>query len=181
MANDNAPLGHDLYNYVSEDIDCVDVACGSLGHGLPFALGLAWDSQSQIYVLVGDGELQEGTNWESIMFAGHNKMNNLTLIIDRNNQQIDNFTQNIVDSSTHCIEQIRSFGFEVFEVDGHNVDELEKVFKIKTTGAKCVVANTVKGRECIFARDEMGFGRFHAAAFSEENLSKTYDRIKECH
>lgn len=180
MADNDAPLGHDMYNYVYQGIDAVDIGCGSLGHGLPFAVGLAWDSDAQIYVLVGDGELQEGTNWESIMFAGFNKMNNLTLIIDRNNQQIDNFTQNIVDSSTHVIEQISSFGFEVFEVDGHDIDALEKVLKIETSGAKCIVANTIKGKECFFAIEEMGFGCYHAAEFSEQNLHKANLRIEEC-
>ena len=173
MCDEDSILGHDLYGAVSKrNIDAIDVACGSLGHGLPLGVGLAWDSKYNVYVIVGDGELQEGTNWESIIFIGAKKLNNITLIIDRNNQQIDNYVTNIVDTYTNIARQIEAFGFDVLECDGHNIDELERVFNAKTAKPKCVIANTIKGKDCRFALNEMGFGRFHAAPLSFENYQK---------
>jgi transketolase len=178
---DGGVLGHDLYGRGSNaDINVIDVSCGSLGHGLSVGIGMALGSKNHnIYVIVGDGECQEGSVWEGIMFAGYHKMNNLTLIVDNNNLQVDDFTKNIIDTSSNIGKQIESFGFDVFKCDGHNVDELEKVFKIKTDRAKCIVANTIKGKETLFLRKSRGLNVSHYTSLTPEEMRFAIEEVKK--
>lgn len=122
----------------------VEISAGSLGHGLPMACGIAWANKiknivSQVFCLVGDGEMNEGTMWESLIFASSENLNNLTVIVDDNNSitrliKLNNFK-----------EKFESFGFDVITVDGHNEDELLKVFTMKHDKPLCVLAKTIRG------------------------------------
>jgi len=183
MANEDAALGHDLYNVVraeNKDLAAVDVASGALGHGLSVGVGLAWDNPHHVFVVVGDAELQEGTNWEAIMFAGFHQMKNLTIIVDENSQQIDEYTPHILDISSNLKKKFEVFGFEVLECDGHDVQALEKCLKVQTDKPKALIAKTIKGKECLFWREEVGFGYFHAGPMNEDQLRKTMEKIEKC-
>ena len=130
----------------------VDFCGGSLGIGLGFACGVAYSAKlSQkdylTFCVVGDGECYEGSIWESFMFAGARKLNNLITIIDRNQLCITDFTEKMLplDSLKNKIE---AFGWDVKEINGHNLDEIRSVFsEIRNRKEKplCIIANTVKG------------------------------------
>lgn len=126
----------------------IENSAGSLGHGLPFAVGIAnankiKKSPSQVYVLCGDGEFCEGTMWESCIFAGAKQLDNLYLIID------DNSSVEAMVSLGDMNQKLMAFGFETRDVDGHNMFELEKVFtelkELKNGKPKAIIAHTVRG------------------------------------
>ena len=101
---------------------------------------------------MSDGECDEGSNWEAILFSSHHKLDNLVAIIDRNQRQSINSTEETLQLEPFA-EKWRAFGWNVIEVDGHNHDELLKVFDIKETFSKkplCVIANTIKGKGVSF-------------------------------
>lgn len=120
---------------------------GSLGHGLPFATGIAHANKikkltSKVFVLCGDGEFCEGTMWESCIFASAKKLDNLCVIID------DNSSVGAMVDIGDFRHKLHSFGFDVCEVDGHNMDALENTFKImeiKNGRPKAIIAHTVRG------------------------------------
>lgn len=120
---------------------------GSLGHGLPFATGIAMankikKSPSRVFALTGDGEFCEGTMWESCLFAADKKLDNLCIIID------DNESVGAMINMGSLRAKLEAFGFEVFDVDGHNIDALEIVFKkasILNGKPKAVIGKTVRG------------------------------------
>lgn len=176
---DGAIAGHDMYNVVgSPKIASVDIASGSLGHGLGVGIGLAIANPNNMYVIVGDGELQEGSCWESIMFIGHHKLKNLTLIIDRNNQQIDNLTKNIINSSKFAPEAIKAFNFDVIECNGHNVDELTNAFRLQTEKPKCIIANTIKGKEIHNCIEKYGYAVYHWFGLKEEEYRRAIKEVE---
>ena len=128
----------------------VESNTGPLGHGFPIAVGAAIGAQiakngSRSFVIMGDGELQEGSNWEAAMFAGHRKLTNLIAIIDRNG-----FQQGSPTSKTNELDPLDkkfgSFGWEVCIVDGHDHAGLFKAFKDPQTKPRVVIAQTIKGK-----------------------------------
>jgi transketolase len=119
-------------------------AAGSLGHGLPIAVGMAIANQIQkigstVYVLVGDGEFMEGTMWEACMLAGSHKLRNLHIIID------DNCSITSMVDIGSMQEKLGSFGFYVQHVDGHNAKDMEKAFACKTEKPIATIAHTIRG------------------------------------
>lgn len=119
---------------------------GSLGHGLPIALGKAIARPTtHYYVVMGDGECQEGTTWETAMIANHYKVNNLTLIVDNNKQQCLGLTDKIVDVGD-LGEKFKAFGWTVLNADGHNEKELRGCLNYKTNKPKAIIAHTLKGK-----------------------------------
>ena len=111
----------------------VDMSTGSLGQGLSAANGMALASKLdskgyRVYALLGDGEIQEGQVWEAAMTSCHYNLDNLCVIVDNNNLQIDGSVDNVMNIYP-IDEKFRSFGFEVFTVDGNNVDELITIFE----------------------------------------------------
>jgi transketolase len=127
---------------------------GSLGHGLGVACGIALalkrkKRKETVFVLVGDGELDEGSVWEAIMFAAEKKLDNIILIVDSNKVSMLDYCRNIIDLSP-LDEKFRVFKWMVQNVDGHNVEELYnslKCFKETTEGLpKVLIANTIKGK-----------------------------------
>lgn len=137
----------------------IPLATGSLGHGLPYALGLALaarienQGQQLSIVVLSDGELNEGTTWESLLIANQLKLDNLLVIIDRNRLQSLKGTEETL-SLEPLGEKFRSFGFEVFEVDGHDITRLLDVMEL-TGKPRCIIANTVKGRGVTFMENSV--------------------------
>lgn len=181
-ANNGSYLSHDLYGHVcpNKGIDAIDVASGSLGHGIGVGIGYAWDNKkSHTYVVVGDGELQEGSCWEGIIFAGCHHMKNLTLIIDKNNVQIDDYTKNILDTSSNIAQQIREFGYDVIECNGHDVTALEKALNTPTEKTKCIIAHTIKGKELSEFIKDKGLIYTHAQIIDEKNYQIALEEIQK--
>lgn len=139
----------------------VEANTGALGHGLPIAVGCALAARMnhaawRTFVLVGDGELQEGSNWEAAMTAAHYRLDRLVLIIDRNRIQQGDWTEN-----TTCMEPLQNrwsaFGWAVAEVDGHDFAALLKVLtKLPLAAGKpnCIIAHTIKGNGVSFMENQ---------------------------
>lgn len=142
----------------------IDMTTGSLGQGVSCAVGMALsaklrDRNYRVYTLLGDGELEEGQVWEACMFAGHRKLDNLTIIIDNNNLQIDGPIDQ-VSSPDPIDEKLAAFGFSVTHVDGHNLEELEATYKkARETKGKpsAIIAHTVKGKGVSFMENQAGW------------------------
>lgn len=156
--------GHlDKNNYPA--IDC---STGSLGHGLPIAIGMALACPKQkIFVIIGDGELNEGSIWEGILFAGKHSLPNLTVIIDKNNLQALNTTDQIADYS-NLLSIFTNLGLQAYEIDGHNHAEIEKVLQEKTAKSKIVIANTVKGKGVSFMENKL---QWHYKSPNDDELA----------
>jgi len=131
---------------------------GSLGQGLSIGIGMALAARLDkkdwhTFVMVGDGEIQEGQNWEAAMFAPYHKLDNLTLIVDYNHQQLDGFTKDILDVAP-LGEKFNAFGWRTVEIDGHDFNQVIPALEQARAGARgkptCIVANTVKGKGVSF-------------------------------
>lgn len=134
------------------DNNWIETATGSLGHGLSFAVGIAIalklkGSQAKVYVLLGDGELQEGTIWEAAISAAAIKLDNLVAILDCNEIQKMDFVDNTM-GAPHWSKKWESFGWQVTETDGHDVDALQQCLLEKNEEGKprFVIAHTIKGK-----------------------------------
>lgn len=141
----------------TRSVNGIEHNTGALGHGLAVAVGMALaaklDGRSyRVFALTGDGELDEGSNWEACLAANHYHLDNLTMIVDRNHLQITGPTEN-VQPLEPLADKFRAFGFTVREVDGNNVSALVEVFdSLPFTPGKpnLVLANTVKGKGVSF-------------------------------
>ncbi len=134
------------------DLDGIEASTGSLGHGLSIGVGMALaskmdDVKNMIFVIIGDGESQEGTIWEAAMSAKNFQLDNLTVILDQNEVQ-EMGTVEEVSGITDWTEKWKSFGWEVIVADGHNLDELSEILASKNNinTPRIVIAKTVKGK-----------------------------------
>jgi transketolase len=131
----------------------LETSTGSLGQGFSVAIGMCLgykhlSTYERVYVLVGDGELQEGEIWEGAMCAAHYKLDNLCLIIDYNKLQSDNLNSNIMQLEP-LKQKWESFGWDVIEIDGHSITEINNAIKIANNiiNKPCaIIANTIKGK-----------------------------------
>ncbi|MFH1860973.1 MAG: transketolase [bacterium] len=137
----------------------IEVSCGALGHGLPMAVGIAFGAKLQnkkyrVYCVVGDGEMQEGSNWEAVQFAAKHRLWNLTVIIDNNRLQAMDFVDKILTiegRKDDLQRKMNAFGFEVETCDGHNPEEIISVIEKwlrnqeKLNTPQVLIADTVKG------------------------------------
>ena len=146
--------GGTMPEHASTSVPGVEVSTGSLGHGLPIGCGFSLSFQNdqkpnKVYVLMSDGELNEGSNWEAIMFAGHHRLHNLTAIIDLNGFQGYAETSKVLDLSP-LSDKFQAFNWDVYSVDGNDTEELEAVFekinKSQSNKPSCIIAKTVKGK-----------------------------------
>ena len=150
----------------------VDMTSGSLGQGLSIANGMAiagkMDNKNyRVYAILGDGEIEEGQIWEAAMTANKYKLDNLCVIVDNNNLQIDGTIEEVM-SSYPIDEKFKSFGFNVLNIDGNNIEEILNGFEIaKQTKNKptCIIAKTIKGKGVSFMEDK---AEWHGKAPSEE-------------
>jgi transketolase len=155
----------------------VEVSSGSLGHGLSIGLGMAIANKinklkNHVYVMCGDGELNEGSVWEAIMFAPQQKLTNLTLIIDYNKLQGYGKTNEVINLEP-LGEKLSSFNWDVIEIDGHNYSEIESALQKQTLKPKVIIAHTIKGKGISYMENEF---IWHYKSPNEEQLIKA---IKE--
>jgi transketolase len=140
----------------------VEISTGSLGHGLPIACGMALagkrDQQShRIFVMLSDGECDEGSNWEAALFAPHHQLDNLVVIIDYNKIQSLGTVKDVLDLEPFA-DKWRAFGWAVQEIDGHNLPQIEQVLTqlpLKPNRPTCVIAHTVKGKGVSFMENQL--------------------------
>lgn len=138
----------------------VETNTGPLGHGLPVGVGTAIAAKllgrsSRTFVVLGDGEMQEGSNWEALMAGAHHRLDNLTIVVDRNRLQQGARTEE-TNRLDPLDEKLASFGWEVRVIDGHDYAQLLTAFEPSTTGAPvAVVANTIKGKGVSFIEDRV--------------------------
>lgn len=166
--------GHPNRNKVSG----VESNTGPLGHGFPIAVGAAIGAQlaqngSRSFVIMGDGELQEGSNWEAAMFAGHRKLTNLIAVIDRNGFQQGNpiAKTNELDPLDKKFE---AFGWEVCVVDGHSYKALFKAFTDPQTKPRAVIAQTIKGKGVDFME---GKAEWHHKVPTTEQYEQALEQV----
>lgn len=159
----------------------VDMTTGSLGQGLSAANGMALAGKLdgkdyRVYVMLGDGEIEEGQVWEAAMSSSKYNLDNLCAILDYNHLQIDGTIEE-VKGLTGISEKFRAFGFEVFEIDGHNLEEieeaLEKARKIKGK-PMMIIAHTIKGKGVSYMEDKV---EWHGKAPNEEEYRKAMQEL----
>ena len=158
----------------------VEVATGSLGQGLSIACGMALalrldKNSANVFCLMGDGELQEGSVWEAFMHCAHEKLNNIVAIIDRNRLQIDGCTED-VKSLDNLADKVRSFNWEVVEIDGHNIQDVYSAIEKGKKSEKpfAIIANTIKGKGVSFMENNAGW---HGKAPNKEEFEKACQEL----
>ncbi|MBA2847010.1 transketolase [Methanococcus maripaludis] len=176
-------LGALLQGHPTIEIPGIEVNTGSLGQGFSSSVGVAIGCklnkyENNVFVLLGDGECQEGQVWEAAMAAAHYKLDNLIGFVDRNKLQIDGCTEDVM-----CLLDLKAkfsaFGFDVFEIDGHNFEEIVKTAELAKTmkngKPKMIIANTVKGKGVSFMENNVGF---HGKAPNKEELEKALAELQ---
>ena len=173
-------LGSRLQGHPNKNVlPLVPVSTGSLGHGLAVGTGMALarkidSGPGTVFVLLGDGELDEGEVWEAFSLAGHHGLENLVAVVDRNRIQLDGFTEEI-NSLEPLAERIRAFGWTVTECDGHDFSSLEKAFSTHHPGRPlCVIARTVKGKGVSFMEDNPAY---HGKPPTKEELEEALNEL----
>ena len=154
----------------------VDMSTGSLGQGISTACGMALSSKLdgapfRVYTIIGDGESQEGQVWEAAMFAAHNKLDNLVVIVDQNGLQIDGTVEEVAGIEP-LDKKFESFGFEVLKIDGHDFEQIAAALdKAKTVKGKptAILAATVKGKGVSFMENQVGW---HGTAPNKEQYEQ---------
>ncbi|MGN0489582.1 MAG: transketolase [Ruminococcus sp.] len=161
----------------------IDMSSGSLGQGISAACGMALagkldNKDYRVYTVLGDGECEEGQVWEAAMFASHNKLDNLVVIVDMNGLQIDGTVEEVAGIEP-LDKKFESFGFEVVKIDGHNFDEIEAALeKAKATKGKptAVLAKTVKGKGVSFMENQVGW---HGKACNDEEFAVATKELED--
>ena len=134
-------------------------ATGSLGHGFPLASGLSLAKKlkkepGRVFCLTSDGEWQEGSNWEALIFCLHQKLNNLTLMVDANGLQGFGSTKEVA-GMDNLTKKFESFGMSVEEIDGHDLNAIEKALYRDQKGPRAIIAHTIKGKGVSFMENKM--------------------------
>jgi len=160
--NNYAKDGSKYLSHTSHNVPGVEISAGSLGHGLPIAIGLAIAAKNKnqnwlTYCLISDGEINEGSNWEGILLAPQLKLNNLVLIVDYNKIQSLGFVKDVIDLEP-IVDKFLAFNWNVHRIDGHNYSELIDTFttiKNKRTKPTVVIADTIKGKGVDFMENKL--------------------------
>jgi len=154
----------------------VEVSTGSLGHGLPIACGMALTGKRdgrkyRVFAMLSDGECDEGSTWEAVLFAGHHRLDNLIAIVDYNKIQSLGTVKEVLDLEP-LAEKWRAFGWGVREINGHDVAQIEETLTtvpVETNKPTCVVAHTVKGKGVSFMENNL---LWHYRAPDQEEMAK---------
>ncbi|HEV2647072.1 MAG TPA: transketolase [Acidobacteriaceae bacterium] len=174
--------GSRLTGHVTSGVAGVELSSGSLGHGLPVGCGLALAAAREsldrrCFVLLSDGELDEGSNWEAILFAPQHRLDNLTVIVDYNKIQSFGRVEDVLDLEP-LADKFRAFRWAVREVDGHNVDELLETFSalpFEPGKPSVVIAHTVKGKGIDFMEDDL---QWHYKFPTTEQMQAALDELE---
>lgn len=165
-----------------KDLPGVEISSGSLGQGLPVAVGVAKAAKIdrkdfKVYVITSDGEQQEGSMWEAYMSAANFNLDNLIVILDRNRLQIDGKTEDVMRLEP-LADKYRAFGWEVIEFDGHEMEEvvpaLEKAYNNTSGKPVLLYANTIKGKGVSFMEDVVGW---HGKSPNKDELAKALEEL----
>lgn len=176
-------LGSNLQGHPCMCTPGVEVCTGSLGHGLSLANGMALglridERPCRVYVLLGDGECQEGQVWEAAMSSPHFKLGHLTAIVDKNGLQIDGPTSEVMNIDP-LDEKFRAFGWQALVVDGHDFKQLLSAFRFAAQERSCptaIIAETIKGKGVSFMEGNL---EFHGRAPTEEELKWALAELRE--
>ena len=175
-----------LHSILQGHPDCkkvpgVDASTGSLGQGCSIAVGMALGAKklgkdTQVFTLLGDGECQEGQIWEAFMSAAHYHLDNLTVIIDNNGLQIDGSNDEVM-SLGDFPAKIKAFGFDLYEIDGHDLEAVESTLSAPHTAGipKCILAHTVKGKGVSFMENQVGW---HGKAPNAEQRAQALKELE---
>jgi transketolase len=174
-----------LMNHISHKVLGVEFSTGALGHGLSFGVGKAlsakmMNSMWKTFVLMSDGEIAEGSNWEALMFAAHHNLDNLTAIVDYNKLQSLTTVEKTLGIEP-LADKFRAFGWSVREVDGHDVDSLENALcAVPWSSGKpsLLIAHTTKGKGVSFMEDSVDW---HYKSPNSDQLNEAISEIKEAH
>jgi transketolase len=158
----------------------VEASTGALGHGLPIAVGMALAAKikkqsHRIVVIMGDGEINEGSVWEAAMSASKHKLNNLIAMVDYNKLQSYGLTKEVLDLEP-LADKWKAFGFEVVEVDGHDMNALENLvarFPLKDNKPTAVICHTIKGKGISFAEGKAEW--HHKSGLKPHDISALYE------
>lgn len=176
-----ATPGSSLEEHPNHNIPGVSTPSGSLGHGLPFGVGFALSAAKdglsrRAIVIMSDGECNEGTVWESAIFAGARKISNLTVIVDSNRWQATGRTSETF-GDLKIGNIFEAAGWHVRSVDGHNHDELRDALNLSqkaSPGPLCVIANTIKGKGVSFMEDD---NNWHYRTLTDEDLGLALNEL----
>jgi transketolase len=175
-----SPLqGHPDERFLSR----LDSSSGSLGQNLSIAVGIALGQKRKksnhlTYILLGDGELQEGQVWEAAQSASHYKLDNLIAIVDNNRLQLDGPTEEIM-ALGDLQKKWNSFGWDTEVVDGHDFNELISALQKKSRSPKCVIANTIKGKGVSFMENAVEWHSIHDPEAADSQLEKAINKLME--
>ncbi len=168
-----------LMSHVSHKVKGVEFSTGSLGHGLPYAVGKALGekingSQNKVYVVISDGELNEGTTWESLLFSSFHELDNLYIIVDYNKIQSLDFVKNVLKIEP-LNKKIESFNCNVKTIDGHNTKNIFQSLKLqKNKKPNFIIANTIKGKGVDFMENTI---TWHYKAPNKIQLEKALNQL----
>lgn len=176
--NDSKFLSH-----TSHKVPGVELSTGSLGHALSVGCGFAIsfkrkNNQRRVYCLLSDGELDEGSNWEAILFAPYHKLNNLIVIVDYNKIQSFGTVKEVLDLGS-LKNKFKSFGWNVLQIDGHNHKKLASAFNVakeEKNKPTVIIANTIKGKGVDFMENEL---LWHYRSPSEEQYKNAIKQIEK--
>jgi transketolase len=174
--DDGAKLGGHV---TCSELDGIELSTGSLGHGLPYGLGIALSRKmtgvnGRVFVVMSDGECDEGTTWESALLANHHELTNLIVIVDRNRIQSLKDTEKTLKLEPFK-KKWESFGWASKEVDGHDYSALALAANEKSENPKVIIANTTKGRGVSFMENSV---LWHYRSPNKEELSSALKEIR---
>lgn len=174
--NNDAPLGGHV---TFKGVPGVELSTGSLGHGLPYGLGIAMARKKgglkgRVFVVMSDGECDEGTTWESAMIANHHELDNLVVIVDRNKIQSLTFTEDTLKLEPFADKWI-AFGWQAETVPGHDYDLLAEALATQN-GPKVVIADTTKGKGVNFMENSV---LWHYKPPTSEDVTKAFEQLSE--
>lgn len=174
-------FGSKLGGHVSHNVPGVEFSSGSLGHGLPAGVGMALGAKRagkdyRAVVLMSDGEMDSGANWEAVLMAASQKLDNLLVIVDKNKLQAMGFTENVV-SLGDLAEKFEAFGWSAKNIDGHNFEAIKKVldqFPFMSEKPGVVIANTIKGKGVSFMENQL---EWHYKSPNEDEFNKAMKEL----
>ena len=176
-------LGSKLQGHpCAHKLNGVEVSTGSLGQGLSIGVGMALglrlnNNPANVFVFMGDGEIEEGSIWEAAMNASSKKLDNLIGFVDRNKLQIDGSTEDIKAIGS-AADKFSAFGWNTIEIDGHNYNEIYKTIEeaksLKNSKPTVIIANTVKGKGVSFMENQAGW---HGKAPNDEQLAEALKEL----
>ncbi len=172
--------GEHLHGHATRNLEKgIEFSGGSLSMGMSFAVGEALACKkkglnSRVFVLVGDGECDEGLIWESAMSAANFKLNNFIVIVDHNKLQYDGFTVDVMNQYS-LSEKFKAFGFDTIEVDGHNCSALFSELTRMSDKPRCIIAQTIKGKGVSFME---GQREWHHGSINEEQYKQAVEEVQ---